>query len=518
MSKRNIYYQDDNSDLESTGATGESLVYPGPPKKIKTISAGTGITVTDNTTYLTITNSSAGSAVTLTSAGGTETLVNDGTGPALATKGITAGGGISLSSTATELTITNSSRASDATLTSAGGDYTLVNDGAGPDFAIKGITVSGGVTASADAVKVTLSSTAPTSIGTNAAPQTNSATLSSNQLKLAYAGPSKRGVVYGTEYVSSVGFGIFCFENLAGDENAGCGYEAGNQVTTGGNNTVMGFQSGYAITTGNNNTCIGHMADVTSATANDRIAIGKGASSATNAYAALPTAVIGLSATGLNTINLGTSLPTTASAANLHIDTGTGLISRSTSSITTKTNIRPVEMDTSKIFEVDVKEYEQHRVGSCYQEPGSVKDCDYCRLINYKAEDDLSVESVKSYTLTMYGAAARISAEDYESYPAGMKSRVKVKEHMMVKDICIDNLMSGYIGESCPYHRGAKSRNTVGLIAEDFEAVGLSHIVQKDDNENIMGIEYNCLTACLLNEMKKMNNKIKELEMMITNK
>lgn len=49
------------------------------------------------------------SAVTLTDAGiGThESLVNDGTGPTLATKGLEAGTGISLSSTATNITITN---------------------------------------------------------------------------------------------------------------------------------------------------------------------------------------------------------------------------------------------------------------------------------------------------------------------------------------------------------------------------------------------------------------------------
>lgn len=43
--------------------------------------------------------------VNLNSAGGSETLVNDGTGPTLAVKGISASNGITLSSTATALTI-----------------------------------------------------------------------------------------------------------------------------------------------------------------------------------------------------------------------------------------------------------------------------------------------------------------------------------------------------------------------------------------------------------------------------
>lgn len=47
----------------------------------------------------------AADGVTLTSAGGTETLVNDGTGPTLATKGITATKGLTLSSDAVSVTI-----------------------------------------------------------------------------------------------------------------------------------------------------------------------------------------------------------------------------------------------------------------------------------------------------------------------------------------------------------------------------------------------------------------------------
>ena len=52
-------------------------------------------------------NTDGASTVTLTSAGGTVDLVNDGTGPALATKGLSAGAGITLVSSATECTITS---------------------------------------------------------------------------------------------------------------------------------------------------------------------------------------------------------------------------------------------------------------------------------------------------------------------------------------------------------------------------------------------------------------------------
>ena len=53
-------------------------------------------------------NTDGASTVTLASAGGTESLVNDGVGPALVTKGLNAGSGITLTSTGDDVTIANS--------------------------------------------------------------------------------------------------------------------------------------------------------------------------------------------------------------------------------------------------------------------------------------------------------------------------------------------------------------------------------------------------------------------------
>jgi len=73
--------------------------------------AGTGIVLNASTVPGTdavrITNSDPGSAVTLGSVGVGQTIVNDGVGPALATKSITAGTGISVTSNATDVFITN---------------------------------------------------------------------------------------------------------------------------------------------------------------------------------------------------------------------------------------------------------------------------------------------------------------------------------------------------------------------------------------------------------------------------
>jgi hypothetical protein len=80
---------------------------------VTVVAQGSGITVTPttvgNVTTYTVASSGSGSGVTLSDAGTTihESLVNNGTGPALATKGLKAGSNISLSSTATDITITN---------------------------------------------------------------------------------------------------------------------------------------------------------------------------------------------------------------------------------------------------------------------------------------------------------------------------------------------------------------------------------------------------------------------------
>ena len=99
----------------------------------------------------------------LTSAGGTESLVNDGIGPALATKGLTAGTGISLSSTGTDITITNTATASSVTLSSAGTgpSNSIVNDGVGPAIAVKGLIAGTGVSFTSTLTDITVNNTDP---------------------------------------------------------------------------------------------------------------------------------------------------------------------------------------------------------------------------------------------------------------------------------------------------------------------------------------------------------------------
>lgn len=137
-------------------------VSPALPSGDIDLIAGTNITITPGVNSITIA-STASSAVSLTSAGGTETLVNAGTGPSLATKGLTAGTGITLGSTAGAVTITNSSPASSVALTSAGGTETLVNDGTGPALATKGLTAGTGISLSSTATAITVTNSDPAS-------------------------------------------------------------------------------------------------------------------------------------------------------------------------------------------------------------------------------------------------------------------------------------------------------------------------------------------------------------------
>jgi hypothetical protein len=98
--------------VAGTGITLNASTVPGTdairitnsaPDQTVVLTEGAGIDITGTYPNFTITNTEG--PVSLASAGGTQTLVNDGTGPALATKGLTAGNGISLSGSATAVTI-----------------------------------------------------------------------------------------------------------------------------------------------------------------------------------------------------------------------------------------------------------------------------------------------------------------------------------------------------------------------------------------------------------------------------
>jgi hypothetical protein len=86
-------------------ANGQLLIGNGTTLTKANLTAGTGITVTNGVGSITVVNSSPASSVTLAGTGAGTTLVSDGVGPALGTKDLTAGTGISVTGGPTSVAI-----------------------------------------------------------------------------------------------------------------------------------------------------------------------------------------------------------------------------------------------------------------------------------------------------------------------------------------------------------------------------------------------------------------------------
>ncbi len=123
-------------------------------KQVLPLTAGTGIALTNNGTYIVVdATASASSATTnLTSTGGTS-LVSSGVGPGLSILGLTAGSGIKLFASATDVTINST-----VNLTSTGGTTSLVSSGVSPNLSILGLTAGSGIKLFSSATDVTISS------------------------------------------------------------------------------------------------------------------------------------------------------------------------------------------------------------------------------------------------------------------------------------------------------------------------------------------------------------------------
>jgi hypothetical protein len=134
--------------LANTGAGSYGLVVDslGPDLTIKTINAGTNITIDDSSNVLTI-NANNAPVTTLANTGaGSYGLVVDGLGPDLTIKTINAGTNITIDDSSNVLTI-NANNAPTVTLANTGsGSYGLVVDGLGPDLTIKTINAGTNIT------------------------------------------------------------------------------------------------------------------------------------------------------------------------------------------------------------------------------------------------------------------------------------------------------------------------------------------------------------------------------------
>jgi len=212
------------------------------PDQTVVLTAGTGIGVAGVYPNFTISNTDPTSGVTLASAGGTETLVNDGTGPSLATKGLTAGSGVSLTGTATDITIANTDPGSAVTLTSAGGTETLVNDGIGPALANKGLTAGTGISLSSTATDVTVTNSAPDQVVALTAGTGIGITGVYPNFTITNSSPSSGGTV------TSVGLALPTEFAISGSPVTGAGTLTGSWNAQSANAVLAGPTSGGAAT------------------------------------------------------------------------------------------------------------------------------------------------------------------------------------------------------------------------------------------------------------------------------
>lgn len=133
-----------------TGLAGTESLVPGSPQvsfmlSVKSLNAGAGISLSSDANAVTITNSGVAQVYTLSDAAGAtgQTLIaaSAPTANDFRLYRILAGAGIIVSQSGGDVTITYSGAATAVTLASAGGS-SLVTDGTGPDLAIKGVATS----------------------------------------------------------------------------------------------------------------------------------------------------------------------------------------------------------------------------------------------------------------------------------------------------------------------------------------------------------------------------------------
>jgi len=157
--------------LANTGAGSYGLVVDGlgPDLTIKTINAGAGIIISDVSNVLTISANDIDVTTTLANTGaGVYGLVVNGTGPNLTVKTINAGNNVTISDNSNVLTI-NAADAPVTTLANTGaGSYGLVVNGTGPNLTVKTINAGNGITISDSANVLTVNANAVTLANTGA--------------------------------------------------------------------------------------------------------------------------------------------------------------------------------------------------------------------------------------------------------------------------------------------------------------------------------------------------------------
>lgn len=465
MSGRNIYYEDENGDLESTQATAYDLVYSGPPKKIKTLSAGSGISITDFNTYLQIASSgvlSVGANVAATANSASIT----GTTLALAKasgsyRGVVHGytdtsstnifyGGVSMV-TPNDLVVI----APDMNITSGGSTQDNGIIITNKDETSLPSTFAGSTWLNTCNIAFTAPTTLTSSVvvGPNAC--NNGGTIDS----AVVIGTAAGGI--NNDHCIYIGYNAGGSTN--GTYNIGIGQNAYAYNSTGSGNVCVGYGTHASTShTGNDCTSIGTSAGASGATAVHRLALGSGAVSDADYRAFFSTQITSIRATGVTAMKVSGSYGTGSGTA-LVIDAN-GNIYKQSSSARFKENISVLRNGYSeRIYLLEAKEYiylsdaPEFRV---YDEK-----CDYC----------------------LYSAT---------------KDKSKFMKH-----IC-DTVEAHH--NECPEHRGEQQKVEFGLVAEEVAPI-IPEIVVVDETGPV-SVDYARLTVLLIEEMKKLKRRIEILE------
>lgn len=245
--------------LTATPSNGQVDIGNGTGFTRTTLTAGSGVSITNGAGSITIAATGSGGTVTSVSGTGTVNGITL-TGTVTSTGNLTLGGTLSGVSLATQVT----------------GTLPVANGGTGQTTYTNGQLLIGNTTGNT-LTKATLTAGTGISItnGTGSITIANGLTGSTTTTLTSLGIQTAQSLTSGTGN-TFVGY-IAGIAATTGNYNSFFGSEAGASATTGSQNTAIGHAAGYSITTGSNNTAIGYYALFNPSTAADNTAIGHNA-------------------------------------------------------------------------------------------------------------------------------------------------------------------------------------------------------------------------------------------------
>ena len=171
---RDVIIPPEDISLSSVSVGGQSIVANGtvPDLQVKGIKVAGGLSIASSATDITITGGGGGGSTSnLGLAGGAtgQSIVVNGTGPALSVKGITGGSGVTVTTVGTdlEINVAGAGGGGATALQNAGvasGTQSIVNTGTAPTFRTKGIVGIDGITVTSNSTDVIVSSDISTAV------------------------------------------------------------------------------------------------------------------------------------------------------------------------------------------------------------------------------------------------------------------------------------------------------------------------------------------------------------------